>query len=228
MPEFKYTIARSNRRQKITIAVERDRQVIVHAPERTSEEEIRRIVESKKHWILGKISHPQKYNVVPHPPGKELVNGESALYLGRNYRVELSGTKTSGVRFEQRFRIAGVTPATRRNALRDWYKERAVEIVLPRAQYYSGELGVEYADAKIVDNRYRWGSCTEKGAVSFNWRLIKAPMMVINYVVVHELAHLLENNHSPAFWNIVRTQLPSAEKARRWLKEHGDILETDL
>lgn len=91
-----------------------------------------------------------------------------------------------------------------------------------------GELGVEYAAAKIVDNRYRWGSCTVKDNVNFNWRLIKAPMFVIDYVIIHELAHLLEANHTPRFWNIVRTQTPTMDKAKAWLKEHGQILEDDI
>jgi predicted metal-dependent hydrolase len=81
---------------------------------------------------------------------------------------------------------------------------------------------------KIVDNRYRWGSCTVKDNVNFNWRLIKAPMFVIDCVIVHELAHLIEANHTPRFWNIVRTQTPTMDKARAWLKEHGQILEEKI
>jgi hypothetical protein len=87
---------------------------------------------------------------------------------------------------------------------------------------------VEYKRAKIVDNRYRWGSCTVKDNVNFNWRLIKAPMFVIDYVIVHELAHLFEANHTSRFWNIVRSQSPKMDNAKQWLKEHGEILETDI
>jgi predicted metal-dependent hydrolase len=87
---------------------------------------------------------------------------------------------------------------------------------------------VKFGEAKIVDNRYRWGSCTVKDNVNFNWRLIKAPMFVIDYVIVHELAHLMEPNHTPRFWNIVRARTPTTDKARAWLKEHGQILEVDV
>ena len=83
-------------------------------------------------------------------------------------------------------------------------------------------------DAKIVDNRFRWGSCTPKDNVTFNWRLIKAPVFVIDYVIAHELAHLIEANHTPRFWNIVKAQLPGMERAKAWLKEHGQFLEQDL
>ena len=89
-------------------------------------------------------------------------------------------------------------------------------------------LGVDFSSAKIVDDRFRWGSCTIKNDVNLNWRLIKAPIFVIDYVIVHELAHLIEPNHTPRFWNIVRTHAPKAEKARSWLRNHGEILKHDI
>ena len=78
---------------------------------------------------------------------------------------------------------------------------------------------------KIADGHYRWGSCTTGNNVGFNWRLIKAPMFVIDYVIAHELAHLIETNHTPRFWNIVRAQIPLMEKAKTWLMENGQLLE---
>ena len=93
---------------------------------------------------------------------------------------------------------------------------------------HARELGVAVVEVKIVDNRYRWGSCTMNDNVNFNWRLIKAPMFVIDYVIVHELAHLIEANHTPMFWNIVRAQAPRMDKAKAWLKEHGQLLEQKL
>ena len=112
--------------------------------------------------------------------------------------------------------------------MRDWYIDRANEKILPRVRRHAHQLGVEYKGAKIVDSRYRWGSCTVKDNVNFNWRLIKAPMFVIDYVIVHELAHLIEANHTPRFWNIVRAQTPKMEKARTWLSENGQVLEEEI
>lgn len=112
--------------------------------------------------------------------------------------------------------------------LRDWYIARAKEKIIARVEQHARELGVEFAAAKIVDNRYRWGSCTVNDNVSFNWRLIKAPMFVIDYVIVHELAHLIEANHTARFWSIVRAKTPTMEKAKTWLKEQGQILEEEV
>lgn len=226
--ELAYTIIRSAKRKKLTISVERDRSVVVHAPESTSEDKIREIVESKRQWIYAKTKHLQKYSELPHPPGKELVNGESALYLGRQYQIEIIRDSSTEIRFEHRFLIPAAFTGERKKVLRKWYFDRAKEKIIPRAKKFAIDLGVEFVNAKIADNRYRWGSCTTKDNVNFNWQLIKAPMYVIDYVIVHELAHLLEANHTSRFWNIVRAQSPKMDKARVWLNEKGQLLEEEI
>jgi predicted metal-dependent hydrolase len=228
MNELEYLITRSARRKSLTITVERDRKVVVRAPEAMSDEEVQRYVDAKRHWILGKLCSPQKYEDRLHPPGKELVNGESAPYLGTEYRIEVGDTKSGKVEFSRLFKVPPTQRARRREVLREWYVERAIETILPRAERYARELGVEFKAAKIVDNRYRWGSCTAADNISFNWRLIKAPMFVVDYVIVHELAHLIEANHTDPFWNIVRAKTPTMDKAKAWLKEHGQMLEEEI
>ena len=188
-------------------------------------EKIRQMVELKRQWIYEKIGHPQKYQGLPHPPGKELVSGESALYLGRLYRIEVVKAGLEGIRFTQRFLIPERQSGERVEALREWYIDRAKEKIVPRVTMHARSLGVDIAGVKIVDNRYRWGSCTMNDYISLNWRLIKAPMFVIDYIIVHELAHLIEPNHTPRFWNTVRTQVGAMEKAKTWLKENGRLLE---
>ncbi len=223
-----YRIVRSDRRKKLTITVERDRSVVVHAPTAATDEAIQRVLDSKRQWLFDKVNHAQKYQDRPHPPGKELVNGESAPYLGRDYRIEIADTPSGGVEFSRRFLIPAALKTAGREVLKQWYLERARQTILPRVQRHAVELGVVVAKASIVDNRYRWGSCTVKDHVNFNWRLIKAPMFVIDYVIVHELAHLLETNHTARFWNIVRAKAPTSEKAKAWLKEHGQLLEEEV
>ena len=223
-----YSVRRSSKRAKVTITVERDRTVVVHAPNRASDEAIARIVEAKRPWIYEKAMHSEKYSGRPHPPGKELVSGESALYLGRSYRIEVVDKETGCVRFDQRFLIPASRAPHKKGAMREWYIERAKERILPRVVKQARELGVSFRQARIVDNRYRWGSCTVRDNINLNWRLIKAPMFVIDYVITHELAHLLEPNHTPRFWNIVKTQAPAVDSARGWLKEHGELLEEEV
>jgi predicted metal-dependent hydrolase len=228
MMELDYQIVRSPKRKKLTITVERDRSVLVHAPVTVSDEDVRRMVDAKRQWILKKLRHPQKYRDRLHPPGKEVVNGESAPYLGRDYCIEMTDTESGKVEFAHKFLVPRAQRAHRRKVLQEWYIARAKEKIIQRAEQHARELGVGFGSARIVDNRYRWGSCTVNNNVSFNWRLIKAPMFVIDYVIVHELAHLIVPNHTPQFWSIVRAHTPAMEKARTWLKEHGQMLEEEI
>ena len=219
-----YTTQRSSKRRKLTITVERDRSVVVHAPKGLSDDKIRQVVESKRQWIYEKTGHSQKYQTLPHPPGKELVSGESALYLGRQYRIEVVKTGLSDIQFSHRFMIPA-QGKKRTEALREWYINKAKEKLVSRVKLHAVHLGVDIAGIKISDSRYRWGSCTMRNNVTLNWRLIKAPMFVIDYVIAHELAHFIEPNHTPRFWNIIRAQTSTMEKAKAWLKEHGQLLE---
>ena len=220
-----YEIRRSAKRRKVTITVERDHAVVVHAPVDVPEAKLRTLVDSKRQWLFEKLHDAHKYQPAA-PPGKELVNGEAALYLGRAYRIEL--VDADDVRFTGRFLIPRSRAGARKQVLRQWYVQRAQEKILPRVRVHAQWLGVTYKQAKIGDSRFRWGSCTPGDNLNFNWRLIKAPMFVIDYVIVHELAHLLEANHTPRFWNIVRAQLPTMDRARDWLREHGQELEEDV
>jgi hypothetical protein len=226
--DLSYKIQKSAKRRRLTITVERDRSVVVHAPEGLAEDKIRRVVESKRQWIYEKMNHPQKYGELPHPPGKELVSGEAAFYLGRQYRIEVVKTDSSEIRFSHRFLIPAREGRKRQEGLREWYIGKAREKIIPRVRIHARNLGVDIKGIKIIDNRYRWGSCTMNDNVNLNWRLIKAPMFVIDYVIVHELAHLMEANHTPKFWNIVRTQTSTMEKAKTWLKENGQLLEQEI
>lgn len=222
-----YTIVYSQRKN-LTITVERDRSVVVRAPEGTTPETIHEVVESRKPWIYEKTRHLQKYKGLPHPPGKEWVNGESLLYLGRNYQVEIVDSKEKSIRFSQKFIVPVSLYSQKHEVFKQWYMAKAQEKILPRVQMHAKNLGLHYNHVKIVDIKYRWGSCTPKNNLNFNWRLIKAPMFVVDYVIVHELAHLFEANHTPRFWNIVRSQSAKMDKAKQWLKEHGELLETEI
>ena len=226
--DFTYKIVRSAKRRKLTISIERDRSVIVHAPLNTSVEKIQEVLQSKQHWIHQKISHSQKYQDLPHPPGKEMVSGESALYLGRQYRIEIIKNGLEEIQFDNRFSVPASLGDKGSEAFRAWYINRANEKIVPRVKIHSRELGVDIAKIKIINSRFRWGSCTLKNNVNFNWRLIKAPMFVIDYVIVHELTHLLEANHTPRFWNIVKSKIAQVDQAKQWLKQNGQLLEQKL
>ena len=215
-----------SKRNTITITVERDRAIIVRAPEGANPDRIKSVVESKNRWIFKKLRHPQKYN--NGVKKKEFVSGETVLYLGRNYRLEVENDSDESIRFIGKFVITSVTPDRADKLFTDWYTQKAKRKIIPRAFYYDRDMGVKFNEIKISDMKVRWGSCTPRNNLHFNWKLIKAPMYVVDYIIVHELAHLLEKNHTSSFWNIVQAQIPGYLKARDWLKENGEILEYSL
>lgn len=109
-------------------------------------------------------------------------------------------------------------------ALKKRYIEAAHEYFPKRCDYYANILGVTYGRIRIAEQKTRWGSCSSRGTLSFNWKLMLAPMRVLDYVVVHELCHLIEMNHSPRFWALLESIMPEYKEYRKWLKENGNTL----
>lgn len=223
--DLDYTVVYS-KRKTITVTVERDRSVVVRAPSDIGAEKVRALLETKKLWLYEKLKHPQKYN--GDAKKKEFVSGESVLYLGRNYYLEVHKTGAESIRFDSVFAVTGADSDRVADLFRSWYVDRAREKIVPRVSYHARNIGVQFNRVIISSPKYRWGSCTPNDNLTFNWRLVKAPMSVIDYVVVHELVHLVEHNHTPEFWRMVRTQVPAYLKSKVWLKEHGEILESSF
>ena len=213
-------------RKTLSIIVERDRSLLVRAPKGMSAQEIQKHVDEKKLWIYEKIRHPQKYP--PVPAKKEFVTGETVLYLGRNYRLEIMNEDSKDILFASCFYVSHSQKANISELFKAWYTTRAQEKLLPRIRFFAEAMGVTYNRLLISDLKYRWASCTPKNNLNFNWRIIKAPMYVIDYLIVHELAHLLEPNHTARLWNIVAVQVPEYEKSKEWLKDFGYRLEEDF
>lgn len=220
-----YQIKYSNRKT-LNITVERDRRVIVRAPHYLTAEKIDEMVQSKRQWIKEKLNHVQKYPLVVE--SKEFVSGETLMYLGRNYQLLVVDEEFDGVIFDQRFKISKSNQAQANELFKQWYLKQALSKIEPLARQYAKNLGVEYNQFKTSEMKYRWGSCTPANNIIFNWRIIKAPMYVLEYLVAHELVHLMESNHTPNFWNILSIQVPNYEKAKDWLKKNGHLLEIDF
>ena len=213
-------------RKTLSIIVERDRSILVRAPRNMTEKEISQAVEDKKIWIYEKTRHPQKYP--PEPVKKEFVSGETILYLGRNYRLELIDEDTKEIRFNSCFYISRHQKGNASELIKKWYVSRGREKLVPRIHYFADTIGVTYNELFITDMKYRWASCSPKNNLNFNWRILKAPMSVVDYLIVHELAHLLELSHSAKFWNIVAVQVPDFERPKVWLRNYGYRLEEDF
>lgn len=116
-------------------------------------------------------------------------------------------------------------PTSTRELLLGWYKEQARRKIPDRVNWYGRRIGLETGPIKITDARKRWGSCGKRNSLNFSWRLIIAPLHVLDYVVIHELAHTVERNHSRRFWSKVATMCPSYRSGMRWLKDNEHLLQ---
>ena len=219
-PEIKF----SNRRRTIGLTVERDRQLVVYAPTGTSDDTIQAILHQKRHWIQEKLAHPQKYPAAS--PAQVLLPGSSIYFLGRTHLLLSAPEPNAPLCFDGHTFTLGTTLTPKASTLvQAWLRQQAQAVITPRVERFAKLLGVTYQRIQLLELKYRWGSCTSNAALLFNWRLIQAPSTVIDYIIVHELAHLLVPDHSTAFWNVVAVQLPPYERAKSWLREYGAILE---
>ncbi len=226
MMEFNYQIKYSERRKTLNITVERDRSIIVRAPKHLSKEKIDKIIQSKKQWIKEKLESNQKYPI--EQEYKEFVSGESLMYLGRNYKLWVVDEDLEGIVFNRHFKISKNNQKQANELFKKWYLTKAKEKIKPIAKELAANLGVQYNKIKTSEMKYRWGSCTPANNLIFNWRIIKAPIFVVEYLVAHELVHLMEPNHTERFWNILSIQVPDYQKAKKWLKKNGYMLEVDF
>ncbi|MBN1793982.1 MAG: M48 family metallopeptidase [Candidatus Omnitrophica bacterium] len=212
-----------SRRRTIGLEVTHDAALLVRAPLHASLEEIRRVLRREADWILEKKALARRH-MLRHPP-KKFASGEIFYYLGRPYSFSVTDadeiTVTGSLEFPRHL------ASDVRGHLKNWYRARALETLEERARVYAGEIGCSYRRLRISNARKRLGSCSLRGNVNFSWRIIMAPLHVIDYIVVHELVHLKEHNHSARFWDRVRAAFPRHEESRRWLRENGHLLTID-
>lgn len=219
--DIKFKVKYLNRKT-FGLIIDRDKTICVNVPKNASEEKINKFINKKKSWIYHKLNNKQKFKDISE---KEFVSGSSILYMGRNYNLDVNSYNHEGIKFNGMFLLSTKEKNNVNKLFKEWFIRKANEKIMPLVEENAKTLGVSYNIAGIKELKYRWGSCTPKNNLYFNWRLVKAPLSVVNYVIIHELAHLIEPNHTKRFWNIIKSQQPNYEKAKYWLKENGQILE---
>lgn len=213
-----------SKRKTVAIIVQRDGKVIVRAPLKASERQIRQFVESKIGWIGEK-----KIQMQEQAPAlqRKFTAGERFPYLGQDYALSVVSGPRAGLRFEGGFSLNQNSQAEAALLFEKWYKAAARKVLTERVRFYAQKFGLKYQKIRISSARTRWGSCSSRGTLSFTWRLVMAPLEVVDYVVVHELAHLRVQNHSAAFWAEVAQMMPDFKRQRDWLKKNGRFLTLD-
>jgi predicted metal-dependent hydrolase len=147
--------------------------------------------------------------------------GEKLWYLGERYPLVISPAARKSLTFSNQFTLAQSALPRAGEIFTAWYKAQARQVIAPRVALFATQYGYPVARLRIGSARTRWGSCSSRGTLSFTWKLVMAPVPVIDYVILHELAHLEHPNHSRAFWERVAQLDPQFKEHRAWLKKHG-------
>jgi len=199
-----------------------DAALIVRAPFNTSEEIINKVVLKHKEKLEKTQKEVQLRNLKFKKKG--FVNGERFLYLGNYCNLKLVDNREILLDFKDEFLLSKKYLSHAKNIFIIWYKKRAYETISQRVRLYAQKRGSEYNKINITNAQKRWGSCSHQGNLSFSWRLIMAPLPIIDSVVVHELVHLEVKNHSKAFWNKVGILDPKYKEHKEWLKNNRYLL----
>ena len=213
-------IVRSNRKT-LSLRVLPNETVVVTAPMWTPQIIIEDFVAKNQGWIASKLQQFQHHKITT-----EDFTDKEYYFLGGIYHIKLGnytevslGKDAIYFPLALKFRI--------KKEMSNWYIRNAKTIITQYVESLSKEMKTEYRSISFSDTKSKWGSCTHDNRLQFNWRLVMAPVLVVRYVVIHELAHTIEKNHSQSFWRLVRNFSPSYRQNRKWLHEHGDLLFID-
>jgi len=225
---IQYNIKKGNRKKTVAVHINPMATITVFSPRHLDDEKIRMIVQKKARWILEKQKQVESNRYSNSM--KEFVSGESFPYLGKLYRLKVMKTAEDAIRkcrlVNGRFLVGingnhEVNRTAVKRALVDWYLERAETKIKERVDRFSQQIGKTPLSIKIKNQERRWGSCSNKGTIRFNWKIIMAPLSIIDYVIVHEICHLIHPHHSPDFWQKVQSVIFDYQKRRKWLKENS-------
>jgi predicted metal-dependent hydrolase len=213
-------IVKKSNRKTVSIFVERDGSVSALVPETLTTKHIQEIMISKSYQIhknLAEWKQLNERNII-----REYVSGQSFMYLGRNYRLKVVNEPLGMLVFKKGIFYLGKNEVSKGDIyFKDFYKAKLEKKIVPIIKLYEDRLGVKSNQIKVMELQHRWASCTEKGNLHFHWKCAMAPIDVLNYIVAHELTHLIHMNHSQAFWNELDKVIPNYEKQQLWLKYNG-------
>jgi predicted metal-dependent hydrolase len=219
-----YTVKRSRKRKRtISLQISDKSELVIAAPYFTPIGEINRFVQEKQNWIHKTIQKHKEEAI--RNKAREYITGEMFYYLGESFPLEVfcEQNERKGLVFWGNRFYLNTADATENGIFYfvSWYKKKAKQHLQQRVDFFSHEFNLRANSVKITSAEKRWGSCSADDNLSFSFRLIMAPPDIIDYVIVHELMHIKEKNHSAAFWELIEAAMPEYKIHRRWLKDNN-------
>lgn len=221
--DIEYELKKSARKTT-SIYIERDGTIKVLAPKPYDMTVIEEILESKRSWIYRNLAEWEDLNRTRVE--REFVNGEGFPYLGSTYRLQIDKNATHDLSLKNGYFILEHSKLSdARSKFIEFYREKAKQRLPKQVSLYAEKMGLSPSGVRVQDLKNRWASCSADGVLNFHWRCMMAPLSAIEYIVVHELAHLIYPNHTPEFWNAIEKILPEYQQAKGWLRLYGAGLE---
>ena len=208
-----------SRRRTVSLVIDEEAALVVRAPMRMPLHDIERVVREKEDWI--RRNRAMMRHRLGNRPMRRYAEGEAFLWLGRELRLALSAVERRVRREDGVLWMPEVSGEQRAAFMARWYREEARRLLSERVRLWSALMGLTADRLTITSANRRWGSCSGRANLSFTARLVMAPLDVVDYVVVHELAHIVHKNHGAAFWELVASQMPDYGLHRRWLAEQA-------
>jgi predicted metal-dependent hydrolase len=223
--DIEYRLLPGADRKTTDIVIERDGVICVRAPRQMTPEQVDDTVFSKRMWIYRNLAEWHDLNAA-HVE-REWVSGETFLYLGRHYRLELVRDQDEPLKLKDgRFALLrsvvehGGHSAAQKE-FEAFYRSKGLPRLRQRVEHFAPRVGVQAGAVEVRELGYRWASCLKNGSLHFHWKCLMAPLSIIDYIVVHELCHLHHRDHTEAFWNEVDKVLPGYRERKEWLRVRG-------
>jgi predicted metal-dependent hydrolase len=224
---IEYKLEKSLRRT-LSLQIKPDATIIVKAPIFLPQHEIEKFIEQKTSWIEKHLQKISKRGIRAVATKHSFETGDKFLYLGTEYPLSFSDEYKQKLQFNGAFIIPQEIAKKGKKAIKNlvitWYKNKARDLFNQRLMIYSSNHDLSFEEMRLTSAKTRWGSCTSQNNIRLNWKLIMAPIEILDYVVVHELSHTIHHNHSKAFWNLVESIIPDWKDKRKWLRENGTTL----
>jgi hypothetical protein len=207
-----FEVRRSDRRKSLGLTVDRTGELLAHVPFDASVEELTRWISKKLLWVHRKLA--LKEEAAPKMRAPEYVSGEAFCYLGRRFGLKIVSKQELPLQFD------GTRFSLRRDArpaaelFRRWYLKAGSEWLRRRVERLSRHTTRKPQRIEIRDLGFRWGSCGKSGVVFFNWKVLQLPVRLVDYIIMHELVHLVEGHHGPAFWQALGLTMPDWQKRK--------------
>lgn len=230
--KVEYELVTSSRKKTIELVIDFNKGFTVKAPKGMKKKDVIKNLHKKEKWIINNLDRMSE--ILKNETNKEFVSGEKFLLRGRRYSLKVTASKKDLPSLEfKKSKFLAIVPSQLtekqyatilKPLFIQFYKKKAEQIINERIKKYLKYFKIEPKNIVVTELKNKWGSCSKNNQLRYNWRIVLANTSIIDYIIVHELCHMIEKNHSDQYWKEVKRILPDYKKSKNWLKTNSEML----